>query len=259
MADETHRASNKEETGASPVKTGEVANSDILPEKGVHTLSIGQNGSGKTIFNTWMLERLDTSPIVIYDTKEDDTFMSLPNKSVVTNFDNVLVAADNDKIDYIVFRPPVRELADPELLDRYLYLHYQALNNVPAYIDEIYTFHKGGRSGPGLSALLTRGRSKGISTLMSTQRPRFLTNFALSEAKLFYVFKLSMRDDRKRIADIIPDYENAPSPPQYGFLFYKSGDEKYRIFNPVGMTRQEPQTYTETVQAAEQVRKSTWI
>lgn len=235
--------------------------SDIVPQKGERALTIGQTGSGKTVFNRWLLTRIENSPTIIYDTKEEPKFNSLPNSSRVTSWDNVVRAVDNPAIDYVIFQPPLRDSADPEIMDRYLERHYQQFHDCTAYIDEIYQFHKGAHSGPGLLGLLTRGRSKGITTLMSTQRPKFLTRFAISETQKFYVMKITFNDDRKALADFIPDYDakNPPDLPEHGFLFYKTGDNSSRIFGAVKMDEKDPKEYTDPVAVETVVRRHNWL
>lgn len=60
-----------------------------------------------------------------------------------------------------------------------------------------------GRAGSGLIALLTRGRSKGISVLMSTQRPAWLSRFCFTEAQKYYIYRLTDRRDSKVLGEYI--------------------------------------------------------
>lgn len=183
---------------------------------------VGQTGSGKTTFAVWLLERLPNSPVLIYDTKEEPKFLTLKKSAVAYTFREVIELSTDHGIDYIVFRPPVRMLSDPRALDNYLLVHYQHLRGVDAYIDELYSFHNHGNAGPGLVALYTRGRSRGITTIASTQRPAWISKFSMSEAQLFYQFFLSIASDRKTLADatgIVP-LEN---PPKHSFWAWRSG------------------------------------
>ncbi len=250
----------EKQTDTAPSKDGAISSS-LVPQKGERVLTIGQTGSGKTVLNSWLLTRIENSPTIIYDTKEEPKFNSLPRSSRVTNWDNVRRAVDNPEIDYIIFQPPINEMADPMALDNYLMRHYFEFHDCTAYIDEIYQFHKGPHSGPGLMSLLTRGRSKGITTLMSTQRPRYLTNFAISETQKFFVMKITFRDDNKRLSDFIPDYDakNPPALPDHGFLFYKTGDNSSRIFGAVKMDDAAPKEYTDPVAVDQTVRRHTWL
>lgn len=206
---------------------------NLIPEPGEHALFVGQNGSGKTRLARWVLERMKPSPIVIYDTKEEADFITLPNSRLVEDWDEVLEARDDDTIDYVIFRPHVDIANDAKKMDALLLEHFKYLRGVPAYIDEVYSFHSGPRAGPGLNAMLTRGRSRNQSTLISTQRPRFLSNFCISETKHKYIFHVTMKDDRKRIADFVPGYDKLPKTRQYGFWYYNDRDGHLEEMAPI--------------------------
>lgn len=184
---------------------------------------VGQTGSGKTAFCAWLLKRVPYAPIVIYDTKEEPKFDTLQPGRVVTTIDHMDEAYDDPTLDYIVMRPPVAVAAEPDALDAMLYHHYERYSDSVAYIDELLQFHKSGRAGKGLQGLLTRGRSRGITTIMATQRPAWISLFAISEAQKFYCFFLSHEDDKKRMGKVIRDFDKLPDPPKYGFYFYELG------------------------------------
>src|SRR6516225_765757 len=132
----------------------------LLPEKGERTLSVGQTGSGKTAFNTWMLKRMPNSPIVIYDTKDEPKFESLPDSTTVHTFNGIHNAIDEGQHDYVVFRTPTVLLDKGAELDKYLFRHFLELPGIDAYIDEVSDFHSGsGQAFVGLRALLRKGRS----------------------------------------------------------------------------------------------------
>lgn len=222
------------------------ANNLILSD-GERGLIIGQTGSGKTAFAAWMLRRIPRSPIVLYDTKDEQKFARLPNSRIVTTVKDAAEALDNGEIDYIIFRPSISILTSPEALDALLMQHYENWKGVDIYIDELYSFHNGGKAGDGLVALLTRGRSRGISTLMATQRPAWISRFCITEAQKLYVFKLVDKADKKRIGDVIPDFANMPDPPKHGFYFFESGDEQPTRFGPVRLDDGQDTGYVDTV------------
>lgn len=232
----------------------------ILPEKGQRTLTAGATGSGKTYFNVWAMLHEPHAPMLIFDTKDEEKFPTLPKARVVTTWDGpegVIETTDDETVDYIVFRPAVAELAEPDKLDAYLHRAYELagsggpLAGVPIYIDEIYSFHKNGRAGPGLVALLTRGRSRGLTTLMSTQRPSFLSRFAITESQRFYIFRLVDRRDRQILGNVIPnfddDYQAADESGALKdnmFFYYKIGDRKAQLMKPVVLDKKFSTGYT---------------
>lgn len=205
----------------------------FLPERGERALIVGQTGSGKTAFAVWMLYRIPIAPIIIYDTKDEPKFRKLPNSIIVETIEEVEKAYHNEQIDYVIVRPPVEMLGKPEELDEYLFAHYQNLRDSVCYIDEAYTFHSHGRAYRGLIALLSRGRSRGITTIISTQRPMMISRLCITEAQKVYVFRLGDRQDRKRLGDIIPDFADKAIPPKHGFYYYESGDDNAELYRPV--------------------------
>jgi len=205
----------------------------FIPEVGERALIVGQTGSGKTAFATWLLERIPTSPIVIYDTKEEEKFPMLP-RSVVVHSQRACDEALHDlSIDFVILRPPVEQQGEPEILDAYLWHHYQNYKGIVAYIDEGQTFHKGGRAYKGLIALMARGRSRGITTILSTQRPVSISRSIISEAQKVYAFKLGDRRDRKILSEVVPNFDKIPLPPKHGFYFFESGQDAPTLFAPI--------------------------
>lgn len=224
---------------------------NIVPEAGERGIIIGQTGSGKTAFNVWLLSFMPGT--VIYDTKIEPKFNALPNSVIVYNWDDVVKAFSKKQqqekpIDYVIFRPPVSELTDPDILDNYLQLHYNAMRGVNIYVDEIYMFHKNARPGPGLVSVLTRGRSRRITCLMSTQRPRWLSGFCMTESQRFYIFRIISREDRMTLNGIVPDIRELPMAAKYHFYYYDHDLEAPIYFNPVPLDVGEADAYTDTLE-----------
>lgn len=223
----------------------------LIPKAGERALVVGQTGSGKTAFVTWLLRRVRQSPIIIYDTKEEPKFFSLPYVSITGDLKGVREHINSGESDYIVFRPPLSITADPEELDKLLLWHYHNFRGIGAYIDEAYSFHNSGRAGQGLVGLLTRGRSRGITTIMASQRPAWLSMFAISEAQKLYIFDLSLDDDKKKIAGAgIRNFEKYSRPPKHGFYFFQQGTEKPMLYGPVKLATGTEQGYTDNIVSA---------
>lgn len=205
----------------------------IIPSAGERALIVGQTGSGKTALGAWILIRTPTAPCILYDTKEEAKFPKLPNSVIVETMEQCAKEYDNPEIDYIIVRPPLEILDEPKELDLYLLYHYHHFRHSTAYIDEAYSFHHNSRPGKGLVALFTRGRSRGITTIISTQRPRHISLFLMSEAQKVFVMALGLKDDRKRMGDVIPGFEDLPLPPKHGFYFFESGNNAAELFKPI--------------------------
>lgn len=222
------------------------AHVSFLPETGERALIVGQTGSGKTAFATWLLERIPTSPIVIYDTKEEEKFPALPNSQMVHNQTACDEAVNDVTIDYVIFRPPVDQQGNPELLDDYLWHHYQHYKGIVSYIDEGQTFHRNTRAFKGLIALMARGRSRGITTILSTQRPVGIARSIISEAQKVYAFKLGDRRDRKVLSEVVPNFDRLPLPPKHGFYFFESGQDAATLFEPIALPAKYQTGYVDT-------------
>lgn len=209
----------------------------VLPSEGEKLLIVGQNGSGKTAFASWVLERIPTSPTLIYDTKNEPKFPMLPKSKIAESWGEVMEAMDDGETDFVIFRPPLEDLNDPDVLDSYLLEHYHSLPQVPAYIDEGYSFHKNGREGPGLTALFTRGRSKGITTIICSQRPAKISRFCVTEAQRVAAFRLMDRKDRQRLADVIPNFDRLEPAKPFHFHYFQAGDDYPILYPPVPLTQ----------------------
>ena len=224
------------------------ARTSFIPEAGERALIVGQTGSGKTAFATWLLERIPTSPIVIYDTKEEEKFPALPNSRLVHNQTDCDEAINDLTVDYVIFRPPVDQQGNPEILDGYLWHHYQHYKGIVAYIDEGGTFHRNTRAFKGLIALMARGRSRGITTILSTQRPVGISRSIISEAQKVYAFKLGDRRDRKVLSEVVPNFDHLPLPPKHGFYFFESGQDAAALFEPITLPAKYETGYVDASQ-----------
>lgn len=233
---------------------------DILPQPGQRALIVGMTGSGKTSLACTLLQRLSDVP-VIYDTKIEPKFLQLsravqvhsPGELFDRYHDNINVNDDGEEStihDYFVVVPDANELRDPQAMDeRWLLHHYEHLQGVPAYVDEIVQWHARATPGDGLLNLLQRGRSKGITLIMSTQRPRFISRSCFSEADLHYDLFLLDRDDRRRVAEIVPDFDIEQPVPKYYFRHYRAGDEHSTLFSPLPLDKSLDNGYTDREQA----------
>lgn len=205
----------------------------LIPAPGERAVIIGQTGSGKTGFGIWVLQRIPTAPVIIYDTKIEPKFDKLVPNIVVHTPEDVIENLDNQEIDYIIVRPSDEIIGEPRVLDEFLWSHYKNCHGTTAFIDEAVTFQINNRAGRGLINLMQRGRSKGITTIMCTQRPVRIDRSMITEASKAYIFYLADKADRKRIDDIIPNFSDLPRPSKYGFYFFVSGEDDPELMEPI--------------------------
>lgn len=218
---------------------------DIRLKPGERGLLVGQTGSGKTYAAAWLL-RHSTQRCIVIDTKTEPIFTRLPEAKkddplsetlrVVHSIDEMVSEYKDDKrgADYIIVRPSNVEVAKPALLDAYLEAIYHNARDICVLVDEAYQFHTGTNAGPGLIGLLTRGRARGLTTLVATQRPAWLSRFAITESQKFYIFRLSDRKDWARLGEIIPNVpKEGISLAPFEYLYYVQGDETFRRMRPL--------------------------
>jgi energy-coupling factor transporter ATP-binding protein EcfA2 len=214
---------------------------DIRLKPGERGLIVGQSGSGKTYAAAWML-RFSSQRVVVFDTKYEPVFERIPQETesleIVETKSDMLKKLGDKKHgpDYIIVRPNASEISDPMLLDGYLESIYHTQNNILVYIDEAYQIHKNTQAGPGLIGLLTRGRARGLTTLVSTQRPAWISRFCLTEAQKFYIYRLTDAKDWARLGEIIPEIPKGGIRMEpYFYLYYKQGEENFERMKPLPM------------------------
>lgn len=220
----------------------------MLQKPGEHGFIVGMTGSGKTEGANFLLRVSDLTPIIVLDTKQEksDPFARLPtfraDKSRqgllrLRSFEDFAALAYDELPEYVLLQPSAYETADPMALDEYLNVIHQRKWPALVYIDETYHVHDSGRAGPGLIGLLTRGRALDQTVLMGSQRPQWVSEFAKTEARHFYIYTLQSRKDRKYLDDYVPDfetvYEDTPLA-LYHFFYYNTGQrDRPKLSAPV--------------------------
>lgn len=215
----------------------------LLLESGQRGFISGKTGSGKTSGALFHLRETEIYPKIIFDTKIDDNFYKAAHAGerivTVENFEEFLKWAKTPRKDLpeiLLVRPDVNEVNNVHALDKYSQLAYDAFGKCFVYFDELYNWHEQSRAGAGLIGLLTRGRSKGKTLLMGSQRPSWVSRFCITEAEKFFIYKLNDLRDRKVFDNIIENFSDLSPPPNYQFYFWESGsDDAPLLFKPVPM------------------------
>ena len=173
---------------------------------------VGRTGSGKSTLARAIL--LQYRYVVVIDTKQE---FDLPEAEIITD-PRKLARLGKRHERPIVYRP-----ADEfDTLD----YHNQVLvwafrrGNCTVYVDEVFDLMRGNTVAPALIKLLKQGRSKGIRTIVSTQRPRSIPVSLLSESDHYYMFELLLADDRKRMAEVMGPAVLGELPHPYDFWYY---------------------------------------
>lgn len=181
-----------------------------FPELNSRAVFVGQTGSGKTTAARLMLLRIPAYKfVIVYDVKGQMKRKEWPGFEFVSSFDELKKKAELQSSGIyvypkLVFQPNIYEVPDEndlEPADRFFKFVYFRTNTV-VYVDEVYGVTTGRRIPFHFKAILTRGRERGITCFMATQRPAEIPQFILSESENFYVFQLQMPQDKKRIREI---------------------------------------------------------
>ena len=111
-------------------------------------------------------------------------------------------------------RALVRAPIGPGAEDEWDRAYREVLNagNATIYIDEVYGVIEGGKPSPYLVALWTRGRELGIGAIGASQRPSWIPMVLMSEAEHYFAFRLSLLDDRRRMAEMMGQEVLVPIP-----------------------------------------------
>jgi hypothetical protein len=218
---------------------------DYFLDVGQRGLLLGKTGSGKTQDAIYQLKNPPVFPVIIFDTKIEDAFFSVPEDDdtmeVVNSYSDFVKLSKkpkNEIPDYILVRPEVYEVVDVDELDKYSQLVFHKFGKCFVYYDEMYNWHNNGKCGAGVLSLLTRGRSKGKTTLMASQRPSWLSRFCFTECEKFYIHRLTDERDKKTLDSIITDYSKTKNPLPFHFHHFEIGKHDEPIlYKPVPETK----------------------
>ncbi len=123
----------------------------------------------------------------------------------------------------IIYRPEPSELRDPAILDSVLGWCYRRTNTT-IYLDEVFQVVA---NGIPLSLLdcVQRGREYGVEVWASTQRPSGIPLVLLTEASHYYVFHLSLREDRRRVEELCGVPAELPAQLTDHRFYYSNGQD----------------------------------
>jgi len=164
----------------------------ILPKSTDRAFFVGMTGCGKTTLAEIACN--EKKYVVVLDTKGEINWKGY-------HLHETLSTLAKDKHPKLIYRPNPYELHDEDAIDKFFKWVYTR-ENTTVYIDEVYSITSNNNIPFHLLACLTRGRSKNICVYSSSQRPKDLPQTLMSEAENYYVFKLNMPQDRKKIYDI---------------------------------------------------------
>lgn len=172
--------------------------SQIELRPGNRALLCGMTGSGKTFLGEYLLKNFPF--VVILDMKGVHKWNGFKQYDLLAKMVTDDAAAP---IPRVVYSPRISEMNDEKIWDNFFQWVYLRKNTL-LFIDEVYSVTSKWSIPLYYKAILTRGRERGITCLSATQRPKDIPQELMSESEQFYIFRLQMPQDRKRISDIIP-------------------------------------------------------
>lgn len=192
-----------------------MAQLDLSVKANDRTFIAGKTGSGKTFFARYLLQ--SAKRLVVLDPKgmlsrEEDPDWRLTDWSAAG--EKALRGGKPCRL-----RVPYPQNGDWAPFVKAVF----EARNVTLYIDEMYGVVSPGKNPEvldWLTACWTRGRQLGIGVITATQRPVWVPLFSMSESDWFFVFRLTLDEDRKRLASFMGPSAMYPIPDEFGFLSY---------------------------------------
>ena len=211
-------------------------------EPGQHVAVTGQTGSGKTTALTNLVDIRPTEGLVILDSKIDPAFNSMGE--IVPELSVRKTAEPLSEGEIVVIRPKAIPTWDE--WDNFILELHERSSGLTIMVDEGYMLHDNGRCGPGLMAVLTRGRSRKQSLVLGCQRPAWVSRFCFTEAAHILFMRLRHPDDRRIMAACSgePDLSDMICEKFKGEWIFPGGMVPFRV-SPVQNI--EPETITETI------------
>lgn len=205
-----------------------------VPAPGKRTFIVGRTGSGKTtaaLFHLAMQD-WDQRPWFVIDTKEDEHVAQIEGAEEIP-----LTGKLPTEPGIYIVRPDL----DDDRLGPFLTAIYQQ-RNCGLWIDEGYDVAK----MKEMRRLLTKGRSRKISVVFLSQRPRYIDRFVISEADFFQIYDLNDKEDRERVAEFIRDDVDIHTElPEYHSWWYEVAAKRAVRLGPLP----EPQASLDIIRA----------
>jgi hypothetical protein len=194
-----------------------------MPDDSHRLTMYGQTGSGKTVAALWHLSQrsFDSKPWLVYDFKEDEHIARIPRLEQ-------LKVGEVPKHPGLYVTRPVPEHDDDSVEESMWGIWKQRDTGV--YVDEGYMI---GKRNAAYKALLTQGRSRSIPVITLSQRPVWMTRFAISEADFHQIFFLADESDKDVVQRFVPHDMGEQRLPRYHSYYYDVGRDDFLGLKPV--------------------------
>lgn len=166
---------------------------DIIPPADGRGIFVGQTGCGKTTLARAVLAFYRN--VAVLDPK------GLIRWQGYRHFTKLKDAMAENPARFI-YSPRAEELRDERFAEAFFKWIYSRRNTM-AYVDEVYAVTERDEMPDHYHAILTRGRERGIGLLSSSQRPMRIPQAIMSESERWYIFRLNMPGDRKKVEQTV--------------------------------------------------------
>lgn len=185
-----------------------------------HCFFTGKTQSGKTFCATVYLAGFKN--VIVLDTKGLFSFDSIvKDVPLFTQLEDLMKFGEGKAI----YRPRFEELNE-EYYERFFKWIYERMNTI-CYVDELMQICKNASDIPEYAkGILTRGMERNTAMWSATQRPKTIPLPFMSEATHFFIFRLQLDVDKKRVQEIIPSEEIMQSIPLHKFWYYNHNLDK---------------------------------
>lgn len=165
----------------------------LKPRPQERTCLIGTTGSGKTTMARWLLNYYPY--VVIFDPKDEIRWEGYKRFTTLRD----LAGAKEPKL---IYAPIASELRDEDFHEAFFRWIYERKNTL-LYVDEVYAIAYRQDIPDSYHACLTRGRTRNISVISATQRPKDIHPVILSENENFFIYRLQLSQDKEAIRKTI--------------------------------------------------------
>ena len=195
-----------------------------------HVLICGMTGTGKSFLAENYLRTYEY--VVKLDTKNETEERRREGLSpwsgvregrdfsVVDSFEQL----DDVETKKIIYCPPFDE-QNEETFNQFFRWCFERENTI-VWVDELMSVGTVMRYPRELGRIMQQGRSKNVSVWACTQRPSGIPAIVPANCHYFFVFNMTLPQDRKKLMETTGMPQMMDKPGGYNFWFYEVGDDE---------------------------------
>lgn len=178
---------------------------------------IGQTGTGKSFLAKYLLPA--TGKLAIIDPKRTFPVKNIADVKIYSSASKIV----REKPKRFAYRPDPANLRNQDDYD-IVYKYVYNMKDVTCYTDDIVGIMDKHKFPDYLQICYQMGREHKVRMLSAFQRPALVPRFLVTEAQKFFVFRLTVKDDVKRVAESVDGYTGKlPSRHHFSFIDLDKG------------------------------------